>query len=116
MEHFTQVAVAIITTLGTIGVAYIGAKSGRLGRLTGPRPEDVAAWRERAELEEAKAKVWQERYEAEVLAHTSTRERAEFAELEVDSCERRLNNLYSELRRSGLVADRRSEPREEGRS
>jgi hypothetical protein len=112
VDSLGQVLVAIVTTLGTIAVAYIGAKTGRLPGLNGgPKADDLAALRERLEVEEAKSEVWQSKYEAEVIAHASTTERAEYAEREADACERRLNNLYTELNRSGQVADRRTPPR-----
>lgn len=120
MDSLAQIMVAVITTLGTIAVAYVGARSGKLGRLTGPRVEDMAALRELVEVEEAKGEVWRHKYESEVEAHvqatlalTAMEERAEYAEREADACSRRLNDVYYELRTTGKVRDRRHELRPE---
>lgn len=118
----TPVLVAIITTLGTIVVAYLAARSGTLGgRLS--RVEEAAKWKERYETERAKVDEWRDRFErereraeTETAARREAERRADYAERDADACTRRLDNLYSELRASGRLVDRRSVPREEGGS
>lgn len=115
-QAFASIVVAVVTTLGTVYAAYLAARSGKLGRLS--KVEDVAVLKERAEVSEQKASLWQTKYEAEVMAHTAevaahveTRARAEFAERSSDQCERRLSAVYAELAAAGKLVDRREEGR-----
>ena len=100
----TAVIVALLGTIGVIGAAYLAARSGKIGGLS--KIESAASWKEQYELEHAKAEAWKEKYEAEA-------ERRKFAQQEADACDRRLNAVYAELRRTGQLADRRRAPRED---
>lgn len=111
----SDVLVAIVTTLGTVVAAYLAARSGK-----GPfrKVEDSAVWKERAELAEAKAGAWEAKHSAEVDAHTRTKaelaeeaRKRQFAELEADTADRRLNDLYARLRADGRVVERKDQPR-----
>jgi hypothetical protein len=100
----TAVIVALLGTVGVIGAAYLAARNGKIGGLS--RIESAASWKEQYELEHAKAEAWKEKYEAEVV-------KRKFAESEADACDRRLNAVYAELRRTGQLTDRRQTPRDE---
>ncbi len=100
----TAVIVALLGTVGVVGAAYFAARSGKIGGLS--RIEDASVWKEQYELEHAKAEAWRDKYEAE-------RKKAEFAKQEADACDRRLNAVYAELRRTGQLTDRRRTPRDE---
>ncbi len=100
----TAVVVALLGTIGVIGAAYLAARSGKIGGLS--RIESAASWKEQYELEHAKAEAWKGKYDEEVT-------RRKFAESEADACDRRLDAVYAELRRTGQLTDRRRSPRDE---
>jgi hypothetical protein len=113
--ELVPVLVAIVTTVGTVLAAYLAARSGKLGRI-GPGADEVAGLRTRLEVEGAKAGLLTEQLIVERANHASTRAELEecraakdFAERASDACERRLNAVYAELRRSGRLDDRRHE-------
>lgn len=119
-DAVASVIVAIIGSIATIGVAWLGLKSGR-----GPfrKVEDAAVWKERHELSEAKREAEAERYERRIAdlvdektdleaALAEEGRRREFAEREADTADRRLNRAYAELRETGHLVDRRKEPRD----
>lgn len=112
MEDFIPIIVAVITTLGTVWVAYLSVKKRAedgapaipvlpLGALSA---EDVAKLRDEVAFHRGQAERWKE-------LHDEAEERAEFAERTADACDRRLNALYRELAERGVVEDRRAEPR-----
>ncbi len=100
----TSVIVALLGTIGVIGAAYLAARSGKIGGLS--KVESAASWKEQYELQHAKAEEWKAKYEDEVT-------KRKFAESEADACDRRLNAVYAELRRTGQLSDRRRAPRDD---
>lgn len=124
-EGLASVLVALITTLGTIVVGYVAARSGKVPGMR--KVEDAAALRERNELLEAKNATLTERVaerDATILARDATivdlgrqlaeeRESRRFAERDSDAAARRVDDLYAELRREGKLTDRRRNTRDD---
>lgn len=109
MGDFGPVFIAVVSTAGTILAAAFGAR--RLGKLgLGPDQLQVnATLRELADVATAKAKIWEERYNAEVTARKADQalavsdktlvvDRLRLTQHDLDDCVRQRDNLYSELR------------------
>lgn len=111
------VIVAIVTSIGTIGAAALGAR--RLAGRNQDGARNAARWREQAELEKARADLLAEQLDDEREARTAvqatlaverTSHAADVAKLattqhDLDDCARQRDNAYSELRQ---VSDRRA--------
>jgi hypothetical protein len=115
-----QVLVALITTLGSVAAAGLGAWVALRNRGGTKALDDIAAALERAELAEAREERWKLKAEAasdraveEAKARAAAEARADFAERDSDACERRLSAVYAEMRASGQLVDRRARPRTE---
>lgn len=99
MGDFGPVVAAIITTAGAILVASITASRLRkpgLGNNT--QIELNRNLRELAETEKVKGQLWHEKFDAEVLAHSRTRQQRDQAQYDADTCQRRLDNAYADMR------------------
>lgn len=109
MDGFAPILVAIITTAGTIAGIALGAR--RLGKLgLGDAQLQVnQTLRELVDVTSAKADIWKEKYDQEVLAHAADRalavsdkqvlvEKLRLTQHDLDDCERQKDGLYSELR------------------
>jgi hypothetical protein len=101
---------AIVTSVGTIGAAALGAR--RLAGRASDGHRNAARWREQAELEKARADYLGEQLDEErdarsalqtTLAAERTLHAADLGKLattqhDLDDCARQRDNAYSELR------------------
>jgi signal transduction histidine kinase len=103
------IIVAIVTSIGTVVAAYFGARkwAGRSkGDGVGDEPDPTAvAWREQAELQQARAELLAEQLREERESHSDDlgileRERRRLADTQhdLDDCSRQRDNAYSRVR------------------
>ena len=116
MDGIVSIIIAVITTVGVLGAAYLGGRRYRGEGSVVPSPNE-AALRMVADTAKAEAEIWKNKYEAviEECARSTaiSNRKIELLQHDADECERKLNALYAELRTTGHVQDRRSEPRED---
>lgn len=116
MDGIASIIIAVITTAGTIAVAYIAARRVKNDGTVVPSPNE-ASLRLVADTHKAEAEIWRGKYEEAVAdrarADAIHERKVELLQHDKDECERQLSNLYSELRATGRVQDRRATPRED---
>lgn len=108
MGDFGPIIAAVITTSGAIFIASFGAR--RLIR--GSHVDGAASTaaelnhnlRELVATERAKSEVWKERFDAEVTAHGVTKMKLVQAQYDADTCQRRLDNAYADMRQETQTA------------
>lgn len=109
MGDFGPVIVAVVATLGALFTGWLAAR--RLSRLgLGDTQLQVnTSLRELAEVERAKAAIWKDKYDQEVLARGADSALAvsdkaavvsqlRLTQHDLDDCQRQRDDLYSELR------------------
>lgn len=112
---WASIVVAIVTTVGVIGGAYIAGLRNKSSTLTASPNETKL--KELLDIKDVESDLWKEKYEEEIA--TGARQKAiyerklEYLQLEIDECERKLSNVYSQLRAGGKIEDRRQLPRGE---
>lgn len=111
MDVIGPILVAAVTTAGGILATWLAAR--RLSSLgLGDAQSQVnRSLRELAATERAKRELLEEQLASERAAHEATRAERDRYRQEADDCDRRVNNLYSELRQRGRLEDRRGTPR-----
>lgn len=110
LGDLTPVIVAVITTAGTIFGISFGARRLRALGLGDAQVQVNATLRELADTERAKALIWQQKYADEVAAHDATKRKLELAQHDGDVAERRLDQAYEDLRKTGRTTLPRRAP------
>lgn len=116
MDGIVSIVIAVITTVGVLGAAYLGGRRVKNDGLVVPSPNE-AALRLVADTAKAEAEIWKHKYEAEIEEHARAEaisdRKIELLQHDKDECQRQLNALYAELNATGRVQDRRTTPRED---
>lgn len=111
MDGFTSIVVAVVTTIGTIVAAALGARqlAGRRGTGTATASL-VARWREQAELEKARADLMAEERDRERAARIEAEQKLQDTRHDLDDCVRQRDGAYSDLRAEKRRRAPRGEP------
>lgn len=105
MDGIAPVIAAVVTTIGSVIVAWLGARKYVASRPAAGNAKAIAQWRERAELEATRAELLEEqRDDARAERDAGITERATMTskltdtQHDLDNCARQLSNARAELR------------------